>query len=149
VINPEPQSNQAGARKSDFGAKVFTFPTVGKDGQWWSICETQDAELRAAFPHLNISHQYTKALVWLNANPAKRKTPRGMYSFLFRWMERAQNSGKDGAPSKAVPFAVAAEAGRASRALETRAKRWQAELSPGPKPPDPREEYTRSIGGEK
>lgn len=121
VISPEPHSNPERARKSDLGAKVFTFPTVGKDGQWWSIREKQDRELRAAFPNLNVAGEYTKILVWLNANPPKRKTARGMMAFLFRWFDRAQN--RPSAPAPAVPFAVRAEREREDRILDEQTER--------------------------
>ena len=44
-----------------------------------------------------------KALAWLQANPGRRKTPRGMPRFLFGWMERTQNRrGSNGQPSSRV-----------------------------------------------
>ena len=51
------------------------------------------AQLVAAFPGVDVTAEYTKAAAWLSANPAKRKTARGMAKFLFGWCERAQNAG--------------------------------------------------------
>lgn len=101
-LSPDIQSNQAGARKSNLGAEVFSFPVVGKEGPTWAIRETQDAELREAFPDLDVGAEYRKALIWINAN--SRKTARGMMAFLFRWMGTAQN--KFRGPSKPAVSAV-------------------------------------------
>lgn len=70
---------------------VFTFPLTG--GVGWSLGREAHDGFAAAFPGVPLEVEYAKAVSWLNANPLKRKTPRGMPQFLFRWLERAQNRG--------------------------------------------------------
>lgn len=136
---PEPESkshsrsNLAGARVADLGPIVFEFPVVGNPEEpTWAIRQTQDAELKAAFPDIDLPTQYARAKVWLEANRSKRKTAKGMMTFLFRWMDRTQNRGNS-APSvrpEAVPFQVRAEQARGHRLLEAKVRRVEEELAP-------------------
>jgi hypothetical protein len=72
-------------------AAVLTFPVVGNQGAEWGLAESKVAEYRATFPSLDVLAEARKARQWLADNPSRRKTPRGMTSFLFRWLEREQN----------------------------------------------------------
>lgn len=47
------------------------------------------AELRIAYPRLNLATEFGKARVWCVANPTQRKTRRGVAKFLNAWMGRA------------------------------------------------------------
>ncbi len=114
--------DQTPARQSTIVAK---FPILG--GKEWGLEDWQDTEWKAAFPGVNIANEYAKATAWLNANPTKKKTPRGMPAFLFRWLERNQNSGRAGTPSNGVPrkivsYAAAAEESRHESHLESLAE---------------------------
>lgn len=71
---------------------LLTFPTRGKAKTWELTRPTVDS-LREAFPDLDILAEARKSLAWIEANPSRRKTARGMPQFLFGWMERAQNRG--------------------------------------------------------
>jgi hypothetical protein len=73
-------------------AAVLTFPTDG-NLRSWDLTEAKVGEFREAFPSLDVVAECRKALAWVNANPSKRKTPRGMPGFLFRWLSRAQDRG--------------------------------------------------------
>lgn len=73
-------------------AAVLTFPTDGNPRSW-DLTEAKVEEFREAFPFLDVVAECRKALAWVNANPNKRKTPRGMPGFLFRWLSRAQDRG--------------------------------------------------------
>jgi hypothetical protein len=87
--------DQASSKPSDAPAMElshFQFPVVGKARTWFAP-KARDAEWRTAFPALDVTAEYRKAYAWLQANPTKRKTPRGMSHFLFAWLERAQNRG--------------------------------------------------------
>jgi hypothetical protein len=46
------------------------------------------AELRRAYPRVDIPAELAKARAWSFANPDKRKTKRGLAKFLNGWMER-------------------------------------------------------------
>lgn len=69
---------------------AFVFPVVG-GADFWELRKSEHEGLAKAFPGVDLPAQYEKALVWLKANPGRRKTPRGMPQFLFGWMERVQN----------------------------------------------------------
>jgi hypothetical protein len=69
----------------------LTFPTDGKT-KAWALTAAKVSELRAAFPALDVMAECRKALAWLQSNPERRKTDRGMPRFLFNWMSRSQNS---------------------------------------------------------
>ena len=87
--------DQASSKPSDAGAMELTqfqFPVVGKVKVWF-VPKARDTEWRTAFPGLDITAEFRKVYAWLQANPTKRKTPRGMPHFLFGWLERAQNRG--------------------------------------------------------
>lgn len=72
-----------------------------------------------AFPAVDVRAELARAALWLNANPANRKTPKGIKRFMASWLGRAQ----DRAPR--VPAAApnpidgpASSRGRALLALE-------------------------------
>lgn len=69
----------------------FSFPVVGKNNSDWFLPITTLAEFHSSYPSLDLATEFRKARAWCIANPAKRKTPRGMPAFLNRWIERAQN----------------------------------------------------------
>ena len=85
---------------------VLDFETIGKGEQTWALTEDLLAVLAEAYPDLDILAEAKKAKAWLIANPHRRKTPRGMPSFLRGWVERAQNSGKGVRRSKPTLYAV-------------------------------------------
>lgn len=70
---------------------LVEFPTNGPRKTWGMHADFAET-LKAAYPALDVAAEAKRALAWCVANPAKRKTPRGMPAFLNRWMERAQNS---------------------------------------------------------
>jgi hypothetical protein len=73
-------------------AAVLTFPTDGNPRSW-DLTDAKVKEFREAFPSQDVVGECRKALAWVQANPGKRKTPRGMPGFLFRWLSRAQDRG--------------------------------------------------------
>jgi hypothetical protein len=70
----------------------MTFPTVGKAHEW-ALKASELANLRKAFPAIDVPAEMRKAWTWVNANPSNRKTPNGMSNFLFRWLSNAQDRG--------------------------------------------------------
>jgi hypothetical protein len=57
------------------------------------MTEANRAEWAAAYPAVDVLGEARKALAWINANPTKRKTARGMARFLVSWMSRCQDKG--------------------------------------------------------
>jgi len=82
-------------------AGIAPLPCVGDGAHEFSPTEAQVAEWRTAFPAVDVLAELRKAGAWLNANPAKRKTARGMPRFLVAWLGRAQDSPQRAAAAKA------------------------------------------------
>lgn len=73
---------------------VMTFPVDGKGKKTWHLTAKHIAEWQQSFPALDITAECRKALAWINANPSRRKTHRGMPAFLVNWFSRAQNNNR-------------------------------------------------------
>lgn len=48
-----------------------------------------------AFPAVDIESQLKRMIVWLNANPTKKKTRRGINRFIVSWLSKEQDSGRN------------------------------------------------------
>ena len=59
-------------------------------GGSWTLDEKRLGIWRDLYPDLNVDQECRKAWAWLDANPMKRKTARGMPRFLVAWLNRAQ-----------------------------------------------------------
>lgn len=75
---------------------LLVFPVVGVGPKTWVLTTARVSEWQESFPGLGIEAEARKALAWLNANPGRRKTARGMPAFLVRWLSRAVDSGRNG-----------------------------------------------------
>lgn len=76
---------------------VVAFPVVGttKDtAKTWGLTTSHLKKLEEIYPGVDVKLESKKSLLWLESNPTRRKTERGMPKFLQSWMERAQNSGR-------------------------------------------------------
>jgi hypothetical protein len=73
---------------------VSVFPCVGPDGGEWRLRRTQVDEWRGHFPALEVEAECRKAHAWIQANPGRRKTRRGMPKFLVGWLMRATDGGR-------------------------------------------------------
>lgn len=72
-------------------AEVFTeLPCTGKT-QTWPVTKSYIAEMAPLYPGIDIQSEILRAKGWLLNNPTKRKTDRGMTSFLGRWFAREQD----------------------------------------------------------
>lgn len=77
---------------------VLIFPVVGKGPTEWPLTAVKLREFSEAFPALDVLGEFRKALLWCQNNPAKRKTFRGMPSFLGKWLGYAQDHGAGRGP---------------------------------------------------
>lgn len=66
----------------------MTFPT--KDGQGWILSPMVLEVWADVYAGLDVEQELRKASLWLDANPSRRKTARGMKRFLICWLNRAQ-----------------------------------------------------------
>ena len=48
---------------------------------------------KMAYPSVNIEQELQKMIAWLNANPTRRKSRKGIERFVISWLTRAQDSG--------------------------------------------------------
>ena len=48
---------------------------------------------KQAYPAVNVEQELQKMIAWLNANPARRKSRKGIERFVISWLTRAQDSG--------------------------------------------------------
>jgi hypothetical protein len=79
----------------------LTFNTQGKTDKW-DLTERQADEWQKLYPALDVIACCRKAFAWAEANPAKRKTAKGMPAFLVNWLNREVNSSNGhGANAKA------------------------------------------------
>lgn len=67
---------------------VCTFKTVGNPPTWDLHRSRIDGWL-PAYPNIDVEGECRKAWAWVDANPQKRKTARGMPAFLVRWLGNA------------------------------------------------------------
>jgi hypothetical protein len=88
-ISAEPQATHA--------PPVVELPL--NDGDIYPVTQEQAAEWGSLYPAVDVMQQLRAMKGWLNANPAKRKTRRGILRFVNGWLSREQDRGR-GAPAK-------------------------------------------------
>ena len=66
-----------------------TLPLV--DGSEFPIFKSQVSEWQIAYPGIDVRTQLVQAKVWLQANPKRRKTRKGILRYLNSWLARAQD----------------------------------------------------------
>ena len=64
-----------------------------KSGDWTPTLD-QLVHWTDAYPGLDVERELAKMLAWLNANPRKRKTARGMPRFVVNWLNRASRDAR-------------------------------------------------------
>lgn len=73
---------------------VIELPAVGSGAKAVSVTEDQVSGWREAFPGVDVLAELRKAKAWLEANPSRRKTARGIPAFVVSWLGRAQDRSK-------------------------------------------------------
>jgi len=76
--------------------EILTAPLA--DGSTWTITQLMLEDWTRSFPNLEVRGQILGAIAWLEANPKKRKTAKGMPRFLTSWLLRTVSR-----PVKAPP----------------------------------------------
>lgn len=82
--------------------EILTLPL--NDGSAYAVTDAELAELRSAYPRVDVVGEIRKARAWCVASPQNRKTRRGAAKFLNNWMSRATES----APAQVVQLNLAA-----------------------------------------
>lgn len=62
------------------------------DGTEWGVPLATVSEWRETFPAVDVEQELREMRAWANANPAKRKTSRGVQAFAVRWLAKAQDT---------------------------------------------------------
>ena len=63
------------------------------DGTEYPVSEEQCQEWAGLYPAVDVIQQLRNMRGWLDANPAKRKTKRGINAFIVRWLAKEQDKG--------------------------------------------------------
>ena len=63
------------------------------DGTEYPVSEEQCQEWAGLYPAVDVIQQLRQMKGWLDANPAKRKTKRGVNAFIVRWLAKEQDRG--------------------------------------------------------
>lgn len=90
-----------------------TLPLV--DGTEYLISKSQIQEWTAAYPGINVRTELLGFKAWLNANPTRKKTPKGICRAIIHWLSGAQNK------SQGLHNKGATNGKSADRAFETAA----------------------------
>ncbi len=56
---------------------------------FWALHLPGVRRLQALYPNILVGDELRKALAWLQANPTRRKTDRGMARFLVGWLNKS------------------------------------------------------------
>lgn len=72
------------------------------DGSMWEPAQEQIEKWRQLYQAVDVQGELNAMVGWLDANPKKRKTSRGINTFINSWLKRAQDKGGQGM-AKASP----------------------------------------------
>ena len=61
-----------------------------KGGRVWSTTSELEQRWSDAYPAVDVRGELAKMRLWLEANPTRRKTERGMPRFVVNWLSRAE-----------------------------------------------------------
>jgi len=100
TINRE--SEEVGAEPSGEASGPPTEPALFSlplnDGSLHGITQTDVDGYSKLYPTVDVPQEIRKMIGWLNANPAKRKTRRGIKNFVNSWLSREQDKGGKNRP---------------------------------------------------
>lgn len=66
------------------------------DKTMWEPTSEQVTKWKAAYQAINVDNELLAASAWLESNPTRRKTSRGIARFCNSWLARAQDKGGSG-----------------------------------------------------
>lgn len=75
---------------------LFSLPL--NDGSLHGITQADVDGYSKLYPAVDVPQEIRKMIGWLNANPAKRKTRRGIKNFVNSWLSREQDKGGKNRP---------------------------------------------------
>ena len=63
------------------------------DNTYYDVPKESISKWREAYPAVDVEQQLKKMIAWLDANPKRRKTRRGINAFIVTWLSREQDKG--------------------------------------------------------
>ncbi len=78
-----------------------------KDGEEWEASDEDVLAWQQAYKEIDVFVEIDAMACWLDANPSKRKTKRGMKRFVNAWLNRANKKG--GSPQQYRELVVEGE----------------------------------------
>ena len=88
--NPNPNPNDVCAEQSS-APPAIELPL--NDGTMYPISQEQCQEWAGLYPAVDVIQQLRQMRGWLDSNPQKRKTKRGIKAFCTRWLCKEQDKG--------------------------------------------------------
>ena len=70
------------------------------DGTMWAPTDEQVQKWIELYPAVDVPQELNAMVGWLDANPKRRKTSRGIATFCNSWLKRAQDKGGQGLARK-------------------------------------------------
>lgn len=70
------------------------------NGTEHNVTETDVNNWKEAYPNIDVLAELKRMVVWLNANPSRRKTAAGINRFIVAWLARAQEAAPKPAEKK-------------------------------------------------
>lgn len=95
-LDSSPVDSGESAEPPSDSTPVLDFPTVGASHRW-ALTQSRVDGWVAIYPNVDVIAECRKALAWVEANPERRKTSKGMSAFLVNWLNRAVDRGGRGA----------------------------------------------------
>ena len=84
-----------GADKSAAAQEQVVISLIQNDGNMYGVTDGQIARWTELYPAVDIMQELRRMCGWLEANPTRRKTSRGIPRFINTWLSKAQDKGGD------------------------------------------------------
>ncbi len=98
--NPNPNPNDATHLAQSDSVTVIALPL--NDGTEKAVTQSEIDKWAELYPAVDVMAELRKMVGWLDANPKKRKTKRGIGQFINGWLSREQDKGHSKPTSKAT-----------------------------------------------
>lgn len=88
------QEQEEESKQEDTSPVRFVLPL--NKGEY-GVTEAQVEKYKALYPAVDVEQELRNMIGWLDSNPTKRKTATGIKSFITRWLNKRQDSGRGAA----------------------------------------------------
>jgi len=105
TINQEPLTKVNSSLQKNEDSPVC-FELSLNDNSLFDVTEKQCIKWSSLYPAVDIDIELRKITGWLDANPTKRKTRKGVLRFVNNWLSKAQDSGRSNTPSPTSQYSI-------------------------------------------